>query len=119
MPKRRAIAMFTTSEGKQYPFKMHTRASAKTVLRPYALELGLLANAWNQLHFNLSCLFVLLVNAANVTFSKAIWYATDSDFTQRKMLRSIIEADQNVLPNKRKLSKVQANEIDAVLDGFR
>jgi hypothetical protein len=85
-------------------------------MRPYAVEIGVLANAWNQLHFNLNCLFVLLLKAQEETFSKAVWYAAESDFVQRKMLRSIIEADQNTLPHKRKLTKLQAGEILWVLD---
>jgi integrase len=115
MPKRRAIGVIT-SDGKQYPVKMMTPRAAKAALRPYSVELGFLATAWNQLHHNLSSLFSLILKPRNEHFAQAMWYVPDSDFLQRKMLRAIVETDQNSMPDQRMLSPLQAEEISWLLD---
>ena len=106
---RRSIDI--VSEGKQYPVKVLTPRASKAILRPYAVELGFLASAWNQLHHNLSSLFTLLLRSKNESFAQAIWHGTDSDFAQRQMLRAIIEVDKNSLPTARTLSALHAQEI--------
>jgi len=97
---------------------MLTPSATKTILRPYSVELGHLAAAWNQLHHNLSSLFTLILRSQNNDFSQAIWHATESDFTQRKMLRAIVETDKRLLPLRRHrvLSAAQAEEVLWVLD---
>jgi hypothetical protein len=116
MPKRRPIGMIVTADGKEYPMKAVTAREAKAILRPYSVELGHLATAWNQLHYNLSSLFTLLLKPHNSAAAGAIWHATDSDFTQRKMLRAIVEVDKTMLVTQPRLSALQAQEILWILD---
>jgi hypothetical protein len=115
MPKRSLIATIT-SGGREYPFKLLTPSAAKKVLRPYSQEIGYLAIAWNELHHNLSSLFSLLLRAGHEDYAQAIWHSTESDFSQRKMLRALISSDQNSLPLSRKLTSLQAKEILWILD---
>jgi hypothetical protein len=115
----RSVALLwqiVTADGKEYPVKQPTPRQAKAVLRPYAVELGYLAATWNQLHHNLSSLFTLLLKSKNERFAQVIWHATDSDFTQRKMLRAIIETDKKLLPMARTLQPTHAAEILWILD---
>jgi hypothetical protein len=56
-----------------------------------------LAVVWNQLHDNLLSIFVEVLTPADDFAAKAIWYSTDSDFQQRKMLRALIELDTQTL----------------------
>jgi hypothetical protein len=116
MPKRRPIGLVTTPEGKQYPVKILSARATKAAFRPYAVELGQLAIAWNQLHHNLALLFKLLLRAESDVAAGAIWYATDNDFTQRKMLRAIVETDQNSPPAMQKILPAHREEILWILD---
>jgi hypothetical protein len=85
-------------------------------LRPYAVELGFLATAWNQLQQNLSSLFAELLEAKHHHFALAIWHATDSDFTQRKMLHALIVAEEKMSRYQRTLSSVQIEGLLWLLD---
>lgn len=113
---RRPIGTITTGEGKRYSFKMLSPKASKTVLRPYSVQLGQLATAWNWLHHNLSSLFWLILRARNEHFAQVIWHSTDSDFVQRKMLRAIIEMDQKSMPIQRRLKPDQAKAIIYILN---
>ena len=85
---------------------------------PYAAEVGLLANAWNQLHANLCSIFVWLLTAKNPHAAQAIWYSADSDVVQRRMLRALIGAEQIPLPHhyKRLLTREQAADVIYILE---
>jgi hypothetical protein len=72
--------------------------------RVYATRLGQLIFAWNNLHDNLSKLFELAVDSPSRKIGVSIWYSTESDFAQRKMLRAAIERTT-------KLSKPQRDDI--------
>ena len=92
-------------------------------MRPYLAELGRLANAWNHLHHNLSSLFSLILRCPNAYVGQALWHSLESDVLQRKMLRSLITADDLPLPAaishhqyKPLLTKFQAHEILYVLN---
>jgi len=115
MPKQTPILTFVVA-GKEYRAKMLTPATTKALLKPYSAELGHLAAAWNQLQHNLSSLFTLLVTRENTPISQAIWHATESDFTQRKMLRAVVDVDQAQMPARRMLTPIQAEEILWVLN---
>lgn len=105
------------SEGKLYPMKLITFKRAKAALRPCSVELGYLAVAWNQLHLNLLALFVLLLGARREPHAKALWYSLDSDFSQRKLLRTIIDTEIKILPqSERTLPATQAEDILWLLD---
>src|ERR1700738_1842570 len=98
MAKTPNAGTIITRDGKRYAVKMLTPSKAKTVLRPYSTELGYLAIAWNGLHYHLMSLFALLSEPKNSASAKAVWYSIDSDFSQRKMLRAIIQTDADILP---------------------
>ena len=115
MPKRRPIARLI-SGGKEYPFKLLSARAKKAALRPLTAELGYLAIAWNQLHHNLSLLFTLLVRSTDQFVANAVWYSTDSDFTQRKMLRAVVELDEKVPGISKRLPALQRDEILWILD---
>jgi hypothetical protein len=100
------------SEGKLYPMKLITFKRAKKALRPYSVELGYLAIAWNQLHINLMALFTLLMGAKREAHAKAVWFSLESDFSQRKLLRSLIDTEGKIfLPGDGTLSETQAEDI--------
>lgn len=86
-------------------------------MRPYAAEVGALANTWNHLHHNLSLLFSLLLRSPNPFAGQAVWYALESDVLQRKMLRALIEADKFPVPldYEKYLSDAQARDLLYVL----
>lgn len=61
------------------------------LLAPYMFQLGCAVDGWNTLHEALAMLFhVILYPQASVKSSipYAIWYSTQSDRTQREMLRA-------------------------------
>lgn len=105
-----------TPDGARHKIPTRTPAGMRAVLRPYITELGYLAASWNQLQHNLSSLFSLLVTPGRVAIGQAVWYAAESDFVQRKMLRAFVTADQGLLPQDRKLSSEQAKGILWLLD---
>jgi hypothetical protein len=118
MPKRTPTTKFIDSTGKEYQYKILTTSTAKAAFRPYAAEVGMLANAWNNLHSNLSSLFTLLLTAKNPHAAMAIWYSADSDVVQRNMLRALIKAERMFIPPPLKalISEDQAQDILYVLD---
>jgi hypothetical protein len=118
MPKKTPITTFRDATGKEYQHKLLTTSTAKAAMRPYAAELGLLANAWNNLQTNLSSLFTLFLGAKNPYAAMAIWYSADSDVVQRNMLRALIRAEGMYLPPPYKVSFTadQAQDIFYILD---
>ena len=57
--------------------------------RPYAIALGELALAWNDLHVSLSLLFSTLLGAGNIGPSQAVWQNIASDRMQRNVLSAL------------------------------
>ncbi len=97
---------------------------AKAVLRPYSAELGYLAIAWNQLRCHLMALFAMLSEPQDSTSAKAVLYFLGNDFSQRRLLRALLDIDANKLPPAvRKLSTTQTKEIlwllNQIDEGFR
>ena len=71
---------------------------------PYAAAIGELVFAWNALHDNLAKLFELVVASRSREMGMAIWFSTDSDYSQRKMLRAAVN-------NASQLTKAQVDDI--------
>jgi hypothetical protein len=69
-----------------------TRATLQKHFRPYAVELGMLTLAWNQLHERLAMLFWNAIGGQNGAPSIAIWQYLRSDKMQRDVLKVAIEA---------------------------
>jgi hypothetical protein len=63
----------------------------KGAFEAYTLALGKVAHAWNYLHEQLGQLFIV-VSGAEGQIALAIWYSTNSDRTQREMLRAAVAA---------------------------
>jgi hypothetical protein len=60
--------------------------------RPYALALGQLALAWNDLHLSLEMLFCTVTGGGFVNPVLAIWNALKSDRSQREILLAAAKA---------------------------
>jgi hypothetical protein len=58
---------------------------------PYAVELGLLVYSWNRLQDALLRLFSILLGPHSLSLAGAIWYAINSDRTQRQMLLNAVK----------------------------
>ena len=71
----------------KWPSDEETRAAFEA----YTLALGKVAHAWNYLHEKLGQLFVV-ISGADRNIALAIWYSTNSDRTQREMLRAAVAA---------------------------
>jgi hypothetical protein len=63
-----------------------------THFAPIATELGKLVYAWNELHEHCGELFEAVMRPKQHGTSLAVWRCTESDRTQRKMLRYATEA---------------------------
>lgn len=109
MPKRRPVGFIHTPEGKRFPVKLHTRSSARAAFRPYSASIGQVALTWNILHDNLVHLFQTIVKSQNAALPYKIWFAVDSDFLQRKMLRAAVDANAD-------LTQLQRDEICWILN---
>jgi hypothetical protein len=124
MPRRRSpSAIILSSDGKTYPYKAPSAREIKAAFRPFAHELGYLAVVWNQLHDNLLSVFIEVLAPSDEFAAKALWYSSDSDFQQRKMLRALLDLDtQNlflrntVLPREPKLQSFQREAIFWILN---
>ncbi len=71
--------------------KVPTDEQIKVAFEAYTLAVGKVAHAWNYLHERLGQLFALLTGADR-GIALAVWYSTDNDRAQRKMLRAAIAA---------------------------
>src|SRR5262249_59933633 len=69
--------------------------------RPYGTAIGDLVYMWNSLHHRLAKLFELTIKSANRGTGTAIWYSTDSDYSQRRMLRAAIEKPTQLTDTQR------------------
>ena len=70
---------------------MPSEAEIRGAFDPYVTAIGRVAYAWNYLHEILGRLFAA-VTGADPGIMLAVWYSTESDRTQREMLRAAIEA---------------------------
>jgi hypothetical protein len=68
-----------------------TKEELREAFAPYGESIGYLVYAWNELHDRLCQMFTLIVQSASPQLAAAIWYSTDSDYAQRKMLRAAVE----------------------------
>ncbi len=72
----------------------HSLPFTDKAFRPYALALGEIALAWNDLHVSLSFVFSTILgvgNFNNVGLSQAIWQQITSDRMQRNVLVAVAE----------------------------
>jgi hypothetical protein len=74
----------------------------RRAFRPYAISLGELALSWNSLHNNLAKLFELVVKSPSRRMGVSIWYSSDSDFAQRRMLRAAVQVAAQLTAEQRK-----------------
>ena len=91
------------------PLKIGDPKVVRKMFRSYGTDIGHLAIAWNTLHETLSQLFEVVLRSRSPKIGAAIWYSTDSDFSQRKMLRSATE-------HARHLTARQRSDILGMLD---
>jgi len=80
-----------TIQAKGTVIKVPSQKQLEQQFQPYAVELGKLVFAWNQLHEKLAGLFWAITGFKNGAMASAIWYSTDNERTQRKMLRQLAE----------------------------
>ena len=88
------------------------RARSKAAFRPYGLAIGEIVLHWNLLHDNLSQLFSTVTGSPHAGLASAVWYSTDNDYQQRKMLRAATEKSARLTPLQRKDVLWLLNEID-------
>jgi hypothetical protein len=63
---------------------------------PYAIQLGKLVYAWNQLHESLGQLFWTVLGETPGATALAVWYSTNNDRAQREMLRAAAVASLSI-----------------------
>jgi hypothetical protein len=85
----------------------------------HARELGYLAMSWNRLHDNLSKIFDFIVKSPSPGLAASIWYALDSDFQQRKLLRAATERATHIDTVRRDSIVWVLDQIDLSLRHFR
>ena len=69
-----------------------TKRQREQMFRPYAVEIGKLALEWNRLHHYLSWLFSAAIGEGeNILVAYKIWHSSQSDRSQREMLRAAAE----------------------------
>lgn len=73
------------------PNKPLSKEEVRRHLEPYAVEIGLLTLAWNDLHDHLGQIFWGAITPQG-GISVAIWNKLSNDRTQRDLLRTAIEA---------------------------
>jgi hypothetical protein len=73
--------------------------------RPYAIEIGFLLREWNDLQERLLSLFIKLLRWPNQDIGRSIWYAIQSDRSQRRMLLKAASAIYNPSHPTPKVSK--------------
>jgi hypothetical protein len=97
------------------PIKPPTPGQNRQLFRPYAVALGQLVYAWNNMHLNLSELFEVVVKAPSKRLGIAVWYSVDNDFLQRKMLFAAIDKATHLTNQQRDDLKWALKKIDASL----
>jgi hypothetical protein len=93
--------MAAPSKTKPLDGRFPTPAQIRRAFRPYGVKLGELVLFWNDLHHNLSVLFELVVKSPSRKMGMSIWYSTDSDYAQRKMLRAATETANQLTVEQR------------------
>jgi hypothetical protein len=104
-----------TEPSKDKPKSISHRLNPRKFFRAYGADIGLMTIAWNQLHHNLSELFEYVVKSTTPKLSMAVWHSTDSDFTQRKMLRAAVERATHLTDTQRDGITWVLNAIDETL----
>ena len=108
-----------TVQAKGSVIKIPSQKQLEEQFRPYAAELGRLVFAWNRLHETLAALFWAITGFKRSSMAHAIWYATDSERTQRQMLRRLAAVVFSNDSEKRNGVTWLLNEIDSSLAGNR
>jgi hypothetical protein len=72
----------------------HTQYTS-AAFRPYALAIGQLAMAWNDLHSRLALLFCSVMGGGYANQFLAIWHALKADRVQREILLAAVKKDYN------------------------
>jgi len=99
-------------DGTRHELKPVTAEEMLQVFQPYGAKLGFLVFIWNRLHDRLSQIFNIVVASPAKDLGYGIWYSTDSDFAQRKMLRSAVE----IAKKESALTDRQAKDIMWILN---
>lgn len=92
-----------------------TAARSRRAMKAYGADIGYLAISWNRLHDNLAKLFTFVINSPSPNMAGAVWYCTDSDAQQRKMLRAAIDHAQHLTDQQRKAIIGVLNQIEKPL----
>ncbi len=93
---------FTPNPRASNVIKTPSDREAERIFKPYAIEIGKLVYSWNRLQERLARLFVLVCGRTDYRIAAAVWYSSNSDLSQRKMLAAVAEI------TKFKNSKAQA-----------
>jgi hypothetical protein len=115
MPKNIGVKIET--QGRMV--KIPSEAELERQFEPYAVEIGKLVAVWNRLHEKLARLFCLAAGIQNINVANAIWHSTDSDRTQRQMLRKAAEVTFDAEAHKKDGIIWLVNQIDTMLAGNR
>jgi hypothetical protein len=99
--------------------KWPTEEERNAAFEAYTLVVDKVSYAWNYLHEKLGRLFVV-ISGADRNIALAIWYSTDNDRAQRKMLRAAIAATKverwKTLPKAEENLKWLLDRLDKVSD---
>jgi hypothetical protein len=79
------------------------------IFRPYALALGQMNMAWNDLHLSLCQLFCTLMGGGDIGKFLAIWSNIPQDRVQRDVLLAVAKLDHNVMraPDNKLLKSIE------------
>ena len=92
--------------------KQFKEGEYRKAMRPYATAIGLLVISWNSLHRNLARLFEAILRCPAKKMAMGVWYSTDSDYAQRKMLRAAVETAAHLSEAQKKSIVWTLNQID-------
>ena len=84
----------------------------KQMFKSYGTEIGRLVIFWNRLHESLSRIFALVANPQSPKVGSAIWFSTDNDYQQRKMLRAALPLAIHISDKQREAIIWVLNKID-------
>lgn len=70
--------------------RMPSVKKQRAIAEGYALAVGKVAHIWNLLQEDLGRIFALVLNASDERAAFAVWYSTDSDRAQQRMLRDVV-----------------------------
>lgn len=81
-----------TARVKPHKGRAVTERQREKLFRPYALEIGKLALAWNRLQEHLALLFSTALGSGDtILLAYRVWHSSQSDRAQREMLRAAAE----------------------------